>query len=125
MKLILDTNFVFIPFTHKVSLEAEFERVIPAKFSFCVMQKTIDELNELILRKERIRFAKLAKTFISKRCDILSHKSAITADDAIVTYCKENKDVIIATQDKGLKKRLSEIGVPIIVLRQGSHLELV
>lgn len=123
MKLILDTNFVFIPFTYKVDIITQIEHIIPAKVTFVVMQKTMDELEKLC--NLRVSNAKGAFAFCQKYCTILTHADAKTADDAIVTYCQTHSDTIVATQDLQLKKRLQEIGIRIVVLRQKSHLTLI
>ncbi|MFT4313213.1 MAG: PIN domain-containing protein [Candidatus Woesearchaeota archaeon] len=121
MIIVLDTNFVFIPFTHKVDVIEELSKIIATKF--IIMQKTLDELDKLIEQNEK--HAKLAKQFALEHCEIVAHSSADTADDAIVSYCLEHTHAIVATQDKLLKKRLQEIGTTVAILRQKNHIELV
>ena len=46
------------------------------------------------------------------------------ADEAILNYAKENKNVIVATNDKELKEKLIENNIPVMVVRQKKYFEV-
>ena len=47
-KIILDTNFLMIPFTLKVDIFLEIDRVIIDEYRLYIIDKTIDELDNII-----------------------------------------------------------------------------
>jgi hypothetical protein len=112
--IILDTNFVMIPFEFKVDIFDEIKRIADFPYKLAVADSTIKELNKV---------GNIAAKFALKLLEV--HKVEIIktgldyADDAIADLAK-HKDMIIATQDLGLKKR---VNCPLIVLKGKSHLE--
>ena len=47
-QIILDTNFLLVPFTLKIDIFTEIERIIHEPYEICIINKTIDELNSII-----------------------------------------------------------------------------
>jgi len=46
------------------------------------------------------------------------------ADEAILKYALQNKNVIVATNDKELKEKLIENNIPVMVVRQKKYFEV-
>jgi rRNA-processing protein FCF1 len=126
-KLIIDTNFLLIPGQFRVDIFSEVERIMQEPFEFCVVEKSMEELNNLTIKgKEADRFsAKLGLVLaIQKNLKRLPcSKEDKTADDSIVSYA--NNDVVVATQDKALRDRVREKGGRIIGLRQKKYLVMM
>ena len=110
--VILDTNFLLYVARFKVDVDAELSRILNEPFIIAVLDKTFDELAG---KKD----AKLAIE-LAKKYSILRAGQG-NVDDLLA----EEKDAIIATQDKELKERLKKKGLKIVVIRQKSHLELI
>ena len=108
-KIILDTNFLM--FVGKIDILSELDRICQFRYELAVVDKTIKEL-------EKIQ-GKLAIDFIKKNNVSIIRAPGKYADDEIVNAA--NSHTIVATQDKGLKKRLK---VPLIVVRQKKYLEI-
>jgi len=112
--IVLDTNFLMIPFEFKVDIFSEIRRICDFPYKLAVADSTIKELNKV---------GNTAAKFALKLVEV--HKVEIIktgldyADDAIEELAKQ-KDMVIATQDLGLKKRLN---CPLIVLKGKSHLK--
>ncbi len=126
-KVILDTNFLLIPGQFMVDIFTELERIMQEPFELCVIDKSIKELNQVVMTgKTKDRFAaKLALALIIQK-NLKTLHSFVTkksVDDIIVS--KADKDTFVATQDKALRQRLKEKGAKIIGLRQQKYLELV
>ena len=138
-RLILDTNFLLIPYQFHVDIFSELERVLDVPYQLCITQGTLDELKKLLQsskQKERLA-AKLAMEFIKKMAPqslrklflssqkqknlkILPSSSHKHNDDAIVEMV--SSDDIVATQDKLLKKRLKEKNIKIASLKQKKYI---
>lgn len=110
-RIILDTNFLLS--FEKVRIFSEIDRICHFPYKLCILDKTLEELKGK-------KGEKLAKSLIkSKNISIIKTSSEKYVDD-ILTEIKD-KDVIIATNDKDLKKRVS---TPIITMRQSKYLIL-
>lgn len=124
MKIIIDTNFFLIPSRFKVDIFEEIARVAD-EYELCIIDKTIDELMDIINSRAKGKdkeAAKLGLLLIDKqRPHILSSEPGQQVDDAILEV---KPPLMVATQDKQLKERLKEAGIPRIVLRQKNHLIL-
>ena len=125
--VIPDTNFLLIPGQFGVDIIGELNRVLDVKFRIAVPNVVLQELG-VIERKARgkdllaIRMAKkLAKRFEVVEIGRFGERPI---DDQIFDFAVKNKRVIVCTNDKGLKRRLREKGVPVIYLRSKKILEL-
>ena len=124
-KIIIDTNFLMIPWQFRVDIFSEFDRICNFNYKLCIYEQTIDELRNIIQKsggkdKKSAQFAlKLIK---------LKNISIINAENKDVdSLILENldSDTIIATQDILLKKELLQKGASIILLRQKKYLMLI
>jgi len=119
MKIILDTNFLMAIAQFKIDILSEIERIADFKYNVFILDKTIDELNSIIKTKKGKdkRAAKLALDIINAK-DIKQIKTDEgNTDDLIVKLA--DKETIIATQDRNLRKRVK---TGIIGIRQKRYL---
>jgi uncharacterized protein len=123
-KVILDTNFLLVPGQFHVDIFSEVERILHEPFEMCIVEKTIEELNRIVMSGGRDdKFAaKLALVLAIqknlKRLPSSSRKGY--ADDDIVQV--SDKSTYVATQDAILRKRVMEKGAKVIGLRQKKYL---
>lgn len=125
--VIPDTNFLLVPGQFGVDVFSELHRILDVRFKIAVPNVVLQEL-EVIERKSRgrdllaIRMAKkLAERF--EKVDV-GEFGKKPIDDQIFEFAIGNERVIVCTNDKGLKKRLRERGVPVVYLRSKKILEL-
>jgi len=125
--VIPDTNFLLVPGQFGVDIIGELNRVLDVKFRIAVPDVVLQEL-EVIERKSRgrdllaVRMAKkLAERFETVEIGRFGERPI---DDQIFDFAVENERVIVCTNDKGLKRRLRERGVPVVYLRSKKILEL-
>lgn len=118
-QIILDTNIILHAIQFKIDINKELNRILTFQYETCILDKTITELNFLEKKKDPKTklLAKIARHLIKDYKVIKSPKEKV--DDSLVELA--NKDTIIATQDKEVKK---QIKTPIIIIRQKTHLEL-
>ncbi len=111
-KIILDTNFLLVPFQFGVDIFAEIERICQFNYKLYVLERSIDEL-----KKINRPYAKAALDLIrAKRIDKIQTEEG-NVDDLLV-----KEDAIVATQDKELIRRLKKTGKTVIQLRQKKYL---
>ncbi|WP_297506184.1 PIN domain-containing protein [Thermococcus sp.] len=125
--VIPDTNFLLVPGQFGVDIISELHRILDVRFKILVPNVVLQEL-EVIERKSRgkdllaVRMAKkLAERF--EKVDI-GEFGKKPIDDQILEFASRNERVIVCTNDKGLKKRLRERGIPVVYLRSKKILEL-
>ena len=122
-QVILDTNFLLIPGQFKIDIFEELQCRLDFPFELCIVEETLFELDKIIEKdknKHKIA-AEIAKSLIkAKHLKILSSEGKIV-DDRLVKLSK-NSDVVVATQDKELRKRLNG---PKILLRQKKYIQMV
>ncbi|MBS3159608.1 hypothetical protein J4436_02365 [Candidatus Woesearchaeota archaeon] len=123
--IILDTNFIMYLLKYKINLFEEIERIILENYRICVLDKTLNELENLENKgkQENKLLAKLSKKFLrmnEDKINILKTKENKQVDDCIKELA--NKNTIIATQDKALKKSLNN---QILIIRQKKYLKLI
>jgi uncharacterized protein len=123
-RIILDTNFLMIPFQFKVDIFSEIERVVEDEFEICVLDKSMDELKKLQGPSADGRAAKAAIAIVAKNKLTIVHSPTSYVDAAIVEMAEPGK-TIVATQDQKLKMQLKYKNVPIITMRAKKHLILV
>ena len=125
-EIILDTNFLLIPYEFKVDIFAEIDRICDSKYELCIFCQTIDELKKIIKEQKGKNSiaARLALSLIKqKSLKILNNSESGYVDDSILKYC--NRNTIVATQDKELKNKLKEKEIKIIFLRNKKYLEII
>jgi hypothetical protein len=120
VKVIFDTNMLLAPFQFKVDVLTELEEILSRKVSPLILSSTREELFKM-RSSGKPKMAKLAQLALelADRCQVIEAKPAPgeTIDDVLLRKARELK-CAVATNDRGLLKRLREKGVPRIFLRQ-------
>jgi len=135
-KILLDTNFILIPFTLKVDIFSELKRIADNP-EILLLDLSILELKKLAnLSKGRDSLAaKATLSYIEKMPlkveKTVKHLNAANSlskigsvDDKIVEFAANN-GYWVATQDKLLKEKLKNRDIKIITLRQKKHLIII
>ena len=135
MKIFLDTNFLLIPALFKVDIFAEIERICSFNYELIIIDKTLDELKNIIASAKNAgkhkKAAKLAFTIAenavkTNQLKILetNKDDKVKTVDRILLEIAKNEKICVATQDKQLKKLLRLLGAKIIDLRKKQYLIL-
>jgi rRNA-processing protein FCF1 len=124
--VLLDSNFLFVPFRFGVDIFEEMERLFSSNVRCLVSRLVLEELLSLkfgakpgFLRE--INFA----VKIAKRCEIFEDKlrPGETVDQSLVRVARE-QGFYVATNDAELRKSLRNEGVSVVFLRQKAFLEV-
>ncbi|MEM2466319.1 MAG: DNA-binding protein [Candidatus Bathyarchaeia archaeon] len=126
LKIIFDSNVLFIPLKFKIDIFEELRNLLKRNVEFVLLSPVKRELETLAAkgspktRKEAAYALRLAE-----KCKVvdLSENYAGSPDDAIVKVAGEWK-IPVFTNDRALRKKLRDINVPVIYVRQKSRLEI-
>lgn len=124
-KIILDTNFLMIPYKFKVDIFSEIDRVCRFNYRLCIFEQTITELKKIIEKQtgKDKRAAQLALKLIKLKNIGMINPDGTDVDLLILEHA--NEDMTVATQDIELRKELMKKGVSVIMLRQKKYLKLL
>jgi uncharacterized protein len=126
IKVIMDSNSLFVPLQFKIDIFTELEKLLNKRIEPILLSPVKKEL-ELLASSNSPKIRKNA-TFalnLAKKCAYIKipiKKEELT-DDAIVRIAKKWNSPVF-TNDKALKKKLRDISMPVIYVRQKSHLEI-
>jgi len=124
-KIILDSNFLFLPFQFQIDVLKELESIM-GRFEPIVLSTTVEELKKLATAKsEKTRRQASSALKLTEKCTLVTAEKSPedTYDDVILRKAKEWA-CPVATNDGNLRKRLRNGNIPTIYLRQRKRLEL-
>jgi rRNA-processing protein FCF1 len=124
LKVIFDSNAFFIPLEFRIDIFAEVERLSNHRVDFVLLSPVKRELEVLSSKDSpKIRRQAIFALKISEKCRYVpvEEDEKITIDDAIIKVAKA-WNCPVFTNDSQLRKRLRDISVPVIYLRQKSRL---
>ncbi len=125
LKVILDSNALFVPLQFKIDIFEELKRLLNMKFELILLSPIRRELEKLAengspkMQKNASYALKMAE-----KCKLIELDEKITGsspDDIIFQVAREWKSPVF-TNDRELRKRLRNINVPVIYVRQKSRL---
>ena len=126
LKIILDSNFLFVPAQFKLDIFEGIMNLLNQRYESIVLSTTLDELRNIMergapkLRKQAEMALKLAEKCLLVNVD---RKPGEANDDVIIRVAEQRK-CLVATNDAALRKRLRDISIPVVYVRQKSRLEL-
>jgi len=126
LKIILDSNFLFVPLQFKIDIFEGITSLLNQRFEPILLSTTHQELQTMAkkgppkLRKQAAMALKLAE-----KCRVIDvEKSKEETNDDVIFRVACQWKCPVATNDRALKQRLRDISIPVIYLRQKSRLEL-
>ena len=109
-QVLLDTNFIVSCIKEKVDF---FEEIPLMGISIIIPEQVIKELEKLCF-ESALRLLEKNKF---KKIDLPGKN----VDNAIINYAKKNPQLIIATLDRGIKRKIRN---PVLMLRKKKKLEI-
>ena len=126
LKVILDSNALFVPLEFKIDIFEELKRLVNRNVEFVLLSPVKRELEMLAAKDSpKTRSEALFALKLSEKCLYVpvENDEKLTTDDAIVRVAKKWKSPVF-TNDIQLKKKLRDISVPVIYVRQKSRLDI-
>jgi len=124
--VILDSNFLLVPSQFRLDIFEELTALLGHRIDPVILSPTYEELVKMADRgapKIR-RYASLALVLTKKCCLIPVERHAGESTDDVITRIAAEWKTPVATNDRGLRRRLRDVGVAVIYLRQKSRLEI-
>jgi hypothetical protein len=122
-KIILDTNFLMIPYQFKVDIFDEIRRIVEGEYELVTLAGVVKELERI--KKSKGKSAAAAKIGLelikAKNVKVINSDSE-KVDNKIIEL--SDKNTIVATNDIELKKILKNKKIKIIYLRSRKYLEM-
>jgi uncharacterized protein len=126
LKVILDSNSLFVPLKFKIDIFNEVGRLLNRNVELVLLSPVKHEL-ELLAKKDSSKMRKAAffALKLAEKCKFIHVDVAesMIIDDVIVEVAAA-WGVPVFTNDINLKKRLRDISVPVIYVRQKSRLDI-
>jgi rRNA-processing protein FCF1 len=135
--IVVDANFVLLPFQFKIDYLDEITTSLEGKTIFIVYKQILDELEAKKLREPNAtKFHMNLKSgllYLEKNNDkfIILYRQSVkskeeTTDDFLLKSCQElkgkNKKVYLASNDAELRRKARKTGISTIFLRQKKYL---
>jgi rRNA-processing protein FCF1 len=126
VKIIFDANALFVPLQFNIDIFEETTQLLDRNFEPVVLLSTREELERIAkqgppeTRKKAAFALKLAK-----KCKLLKiNKGNETSTDDLIVQAASKYNYPVFTNDRQLRKRLRDINVPVIYVRQKSRLDM-
>ncbi|MWV38563.1 MULTISPECIES: PIN domain-containing protein [Natrialba] len=122
-RVALDTSALMMPVELDVRLFDELERLLEG-FELTTPQSVIEELRRLSEKGgTEGTAANVGHDLATERCLVVDTEASY-ADDALVELAREGNVDYVVTNDRPLRDRILETGVPVIALRGRNKLAI-
>lgn len=122
MQVIADTSFLMIPGLFSVDIVGELDRLLEQPHELVIPSPVLQELRQIFERgKPKEQTAAKIGLILAKRGKVTKIKGA--ADEVILNLALK-EGYAVGTTDAALRKELRRCRVPVIYLRQKSHLAI-
>jgi len=118
-KIILDTNFLTIPYQFNVDIFEEINRIMEEDYELITLDKVVEELKKMKKGKDTIA-ARIGLELIEKKNIKVIKTDEKKVDNAIVKLA--DKNTTVATNDRDLRRRLKNKNVKVLYLRSKKHI---
>ena len=137
--IVLDSNFILLPFQYKIDYLKEIRETIAGRISFIIYQQIIDELRA---KEKRLPNKTLFKKHLNGALAYLDHNKILydfifddarkekdeTTDDFLIRKCislkSDESHVYLATNDKELRKKASIKKIFLVFMRQKKFIDV-
>ncbi len=135
--IILDANFILLPFQFKIDYLKEIRNNVEGKLKFIVYQQVLDELEAKEKRESRAtKFKKLLGSGLlylkkNENIHVIDYVNDIKGENEstddfllrkIIDLKGTYKSVFLATNDSELRNRSKKLSISVIFLRQKKYL---
>ena len=125
VRVILDSNFLMMPIQFHIDVFRELDELLNQKVETVTPSPVYEEIKRIACGKSKLaKEAKLALK-IAEKSEVFEVKlgPGESTDDLIVRLASE-WGCLVATNDRELRRRLRDLTVPVIYLRQKSRLAI-
>ena len=125
LKIILDSNAFFVPLEFKIDIFEELRCLINRNVEFVLLSVVKHELQVLAKGDEpKLRRQANFALRLSEKCRLIAVETRGEETDDVILRVSKSWGAPVFTNDRVLKRRLRDISVPVIYLRQKSRLDV-
>jgi rRNA-processing protein FCF1 len=125
LKVILDSNALFVPLKFKIDIFEEVKRLLNRNVEFILLSPVKRELELLAAQDSpKVRREAVYALRLAEKCRVVAVENGGEAVDDVLVRVAKSWNVPVFTNDRVLKKRLRDISVPVIYVRQKSRLDI-
>jgi len=124
IRIILDTNFLFIPSQFHIDVFEELNQLMGQRVEPLILSTTLRELEKLV-QSRSVKKSKQASLGLrlAEKCSVVEVRpKGNESNDDVILRTAVNMKCPVATNDQELRKRLRKAGVSVIFLRGKSTL---
>lgn len=137
--IVIDSNFILLPFQFKVDYLTEIRLLLQGEIKFIIFKQVLDELEAKRIRESKTtKFRRLFDSgllyleekkseFSIEHVEDVKDKSETTDDfllRQLIALKDGGKQVFLATNDSELRKRARKLDINTIFLRQKKYLSI-
>ncbi len=124
--VVLDTNFLLIPFRFKIDILRELDYLVDVSHHFVIASRTISELEKIskAVGKDGMSARLALKLVEANKGRIELIPSTGHVDDWIAAYAGANR-AIVCTNDSALRRKLRALDIKVVALKSKSKLGFV
>jgi rRNA-processing protein FCF1 len=125
IRVILDSNALFVPIQLKIDIFQELKTLLNRSFELVLLKPIQQELEELAREGSlQTRKKALYALMLAEKCKIVDVEESAASPDDIIFQTASRWRSPVFTNDSELRKKLRNINVPVIYVRQKSRLEI-
>jgi rRNA-processing protein FCF1 len=126
-KVILDSNFLFIPAKFQIDIFEELPKLLNQRVEPVLLSSIYQELQAMTEKgaPSRRKQASLALKLAEKCRRIYVERSGEESNDDVILRIATIWKSLVATNDRELRKKLRARNIPVIYLRSKNRLELL
>jgi hypothetical protein len=122
-KIILDSNFLTIPYQFNVDIFEEIKRIMEENYELITLDSVVEELKKLKSKKGKDAVAaNVALELLKKENVKVINVGKKNVDNAIIEIA--DKNTLVATNDKELRQKLKNKSIESIYLRNKKYLRM-
>ncbi|MHA1986660.1 MAG: type II toxin-antitoxin system VapC family toxin [Promethearchaeota archaeon] len=137
--IVIDSNFILLPFQFRVDYLNEIRMKLDGKLKFIIFRQILKELDAKKKRESKAtKFQRQLKSgllylesnkenFSIEFIDKFKENNETTDDFLIrklITLKEESRNIFLATNDSELRKRVRDLGLSTIYLRQKKYISI-
>jgi rRNA-processing protein FCF1 len=123
--VIVDSNALFVPLQFKIDVFGELERLLNRRFELILLSPVRKELEILAAGgSPKTRRTAAFALKLAEKCRYVEVDSIAEVVDDVIVKTAAKWRAPVFTNDAQLRKRLKDISVPVIYVRQKSRLEI-
>jgi rRNA-processing protein FCF1 len=125
IRIVLDSNALFVPFRFKIDIFEELKTLLNRNFELVLLKPVQGELERLAREgSPQVRKDASYALTLAEKCRKVSVREDQASTDDVILQTAKKWNWPVFTNDAELRKKLRNINVPVIYVRQKSRLQI-